>query len=106
LRLAEDTPGAAPSPADANLLHPPPEGKVLEAPARAAPPSVYQRTPSPMAAPDAVSEVSIGFARGDAVSLNGKPLSPATLLATLNQLGHDNGIGRVDLVEYRFVVLK
>jgi len=104
--IAKDKQGEAPFSVDANLLHSSSEGKVLEDPDRAAPPYVYQRTTSPMAAPDAVSEVSIGFARGDAVSLNGKPLSPATLLATLNQLGHDNGIGRVDLVENRFVGMK
>src|SRR5215470_3866088 len=104
--IAKDKQGEAPFSVDANLLHSSSEGKVLEDPGRAAPPYVYQRTSSPMAAPDAVSEVSIGFARGDAVSLNGKALSPATLLATLNQLGHDNGIGRVDLVENRFVGMK
>ncbi|HJZ29497.1 MAG TPA: argininosuccinate synthase [Hyphomicrobiaceae bacterium] len=104
--IAKDKQGEAPFSVDANLLHSSSEGKVLEDPDRAAPPYVYQRTTSPMAAPDAVSEVSIGFARGDAVSLNGKALSPATLLATLNQLGHDNGIGRVDLVENRFVGMK
>jgi len=104
--IAKDKQGEAPFSVDANLLHSSSEGKVLEDPGRAAPPYVYQRTTSPMAAPDAVSEVSIGFARGDAVSLNGKALSPATLLATLNQLGHDNGIGRVDLVENRFVGMK
>jgi argininosuccinate synthase len=67
---------------------------------------VYQRTISPMAAPDTVTEISIGFERGDAVSLNGKPLSPATLLTQLNALGKANGIGRIDLVENRFVGMK
>src|SRR6202008_4615484 len=70
------------------------------------PPYVYQRTISPMEAPDTPTEITIGFQRGDAVALNGKPLSPATLLAALNDLGRDNGIGRLDLVENRFVGMK
>ena len=91
---------------DANLLHSSSEGKVLEDPAQEPPPYVYQRTLSPMEAPDRATEITIGFLKGDAVSLDGKPLSPATLLARLNDLGRDNGIGRVDLVENRFVGMK
>jgi argininosuccinate synthase len=96
----------APYSVDANLLHSSSEGKVLEDPAHKAPEMVYQRTISPLAAPDAVTTVKIGFVKGDAVSLNGKKLSPATLLKALNDLGRDNGIGRIDLVENRFVGMK
>src|SRR6202008_3245248 len=70
------------------------------------PPYVYQRTISPMEAPDTPTEITIGFQRGDAISLNGNALSPATLLTALNDLGRDNGIGRLDLVENRFVGMK
>src|SRR5262245_51429991 len=104
--VAKDKRGEAPFSVDANLLHSSSEGKVLEDPAIDPPPYVYQRTISPMDAPDAVTEIAIGFSRGDAVSLNGEKLSPATLLTRLNQLGHDNGIGRIDLVENRFVGMK
>ncbi|MDX2156839.1 MAG: argininosuccinate synthase [Hyphomicrobiaceae bacterium] len=96
----------APYSVDANLLHSSSEGKVLEDPAHKAPEMVYQRTISPMTAPDKVTEIRIGFARGDAVSLNGQSMSPATLLKALNDLGRDNGIGRIDLVENRFVGMK
>ena len=71
-----------------------------------APEIVYQRTISPMEAPDKVTTITIGFKKGDAVSLNGKAQSPATLLKALNDLGRDNGIGRLDLVENRFVGMK
>ena len=104
--IAKDKRGEAPFSVDANLLHSSSEGKVLEDPAVAPPPDVYQRTLSPLEAPDEVSEIRIGFQSGDAVSLDGAPLSPATLLARLNALGHANGIGRVDLVENRFVGMK
>jgi argininosuccinate synthase len=104
--VAKDKEGEAPFSVDANLLHSSSEGKVLEDPAKAAPSIVYQRTISPMEAPDRTTEVSVGFQRGDAVSVNGKKLSPAALLARLNELGRDNGIGRVDLVENRFVGMK
>jgi argininosuccinate synthase len=104
--VAKDKRGEAPFSVDANLLHSSSEGKVLEDPAVEPPPYVYQRTISPMEAPDLVTEIEIGFERGDAVSLNGKALSPATLLAALNDLGRDNGIGRLDLVENRFVGMK
>jgi argininosuccinate synthase len=104
--IAKDKRGEAPFSVDANMLHSSSEGKVLEDPATAPPGYVYQRTLSPLEAPDKVSEIRIGFSRGDAVSLNGEHLSPATLLARLNALGHDNGIGRIDLVENRFVGMK
>ena len=104
--VAKDKEGEAPFSVDANLLHSSSEGKVLEDPNVKAPELVYQRTISPMAAPDKVATVKIGFAKGDAVSINGKALSPATLLKTLNDLGRDNGIGRLDLVENRFVGMK
>ena len=104
--VAKDKRGDAPFSVDANLLHSSSEGKVLEDPAVEPPPYVYQRTISPMEAPDQVTEIQIGFSQGDAVSLNGKALSPATLLAALNDLGRDNGIGRLDLVENRFVGMK
>jgi argininosuccinate synthase len=104
--VAKDKRGEAPFSVDANLLHSSSEGKVLEDPAVEPPPYVYQRTVSPMEAPDKAVDVEIGFAKGDAISLNGKELSPATLLAELNDLGRDNGIGRLDLVENRFVGMK
>jgi argininosuccinate synthase len=104
--IAKDKEGEAPFSVDANLLHSSSEGKVLEDPAKAAPSIVYQRTISPMDAPDKATDVRIGFAKGDAVSLDGKKLSPAALLTKLNALGRDNGIGRVDLVENRFVGMK
>jgi argininosuccinate synthase len=104
--VAKDKRGEAPFSVDANLLHSSSEGKVLEDPSIEAPPYVYQRTISPEEAPDEASEIRIGFERGDAVSLDGKKLSPAALLARLNELGRDNGIGRVDLVENRYVGMK
>ncbi|MDZ4843384.1 MAG: argininosuccinate synthase [Hyphomicrobium aestuarii] len=104
--IAKDKEGESPFSVDANLLHSSSEGKVLEDPAVKAPEVVYQRTISPMAAPDKVTAVKIGFMKGDAVSIDGMPLSPATLLAALNDLGRDNGIGRLDLVENRFVGMK
>jgi argininosuccinate synthase len=104
--VAKDKRGEAPFSVDANLLHSSSEGKVLEDPAVEPPPYVFMRTISPMDAPDVVTEIEVGFERGDAVSLNGKKLSPATLLAALNDLGRDNGIGRLDLVENRFVGMK
>ena len=104
--IAKDKRGDSPFSVDANLLHSSSEGKVLEDPAAEPPEYVHQRTLSPEEAPDKATIVEIGFERGDAVSIDGKPLSPATLLARLNQLGHDNGIGRLDLVENRFVGMK
>jgi argininosuccinate synthase len=104
--VPKDKQGEAPFSVDANLLHSSSEGKVLENPWNEAPEYVYQRTISPMDAPDAVTEITLAFKRGDAVALNGEALSPATLLARLNDLGRDNGIGRIDLVENRFVGMK
>jgi argininosuccinate synthase len=104
--VAKDKRGESPFSVDANLLHSSSEGKVLEDPAVEPPPYVYQRTISPEQAPDVVTIVTIGFEKGDPISIDGKRLSPATLLAKLNGLGRDNGIGRVDLVENRFVGMK
>src|SRR5690554_2124732 len=104
--VPKDKRGEAPFSVDANMLHSSSEGKVLEDPAAAAPDYVFQRTVSPMEAPDQVTTVEIGFERGDPVSIDGRRLSPAELLARLNDLGRDNGIGRVDLVENRFVGMK
>ncbi|WP_072396122.1 argininosuccinate synthase [Hyphomicrobium sp. CS1GBMeth3] len=104
--VAKDKEGESPFSVDANLLHSSSEGKVLEDPAKKAPEIVYQRTISPMDAPDKVTTIRIGFEKGDAVSLNGNRMSPATLLKALNDLGRDNGIGRIDLVENRFVGMK
>jgi argininosuccinate synthase len=106
ITIAKDKEGEAPFSVDANLLHSSSEGKVLEDPAKEAPGIVYQRTISPMDAPDKATEIRIGFAKGDANSIDGEKLSPATLLAKLNALGRDNGIGRLDLVENRFVGMK
>jgi argininosuccinate synthase len=104
--VAKDKRGEAPFSVDANLLHSSSEGKVLEDPAEEPPPYVYMRTIAPEEAPDTPTVVTIGFKKGDAVSLNGKPMSPAALLTALNDLGRDNAIGRVDLVENRFVGMK
>lgn len=104
--VAKDKEGESPFSVDANLLHSSSEGKALEDPAKKPPEVVYQRTISPMAAPDKVTTIKIGFEKGDPVSLDGKKLSPATLLKALNDLGRDNGIGRLDLVENRFVGMK
>ena len=87
-------------------LHSSSEGKVLEDPWAEPPEYVYQRTISPMEAPDRPTEITISFAKGDPVALDGKALSPATLFKALNDLGRDNGIGRIDLVENRFVGMK
>ena len=104
--IAKDKRGEAPFSVDANLLHSSSEGKVLEDPAVEAESIVYQRTLSPEEAPDRASVIEIGFERGDAVSIDGKALSPAALLTQLNALGKANGIGRIDLVENRFVGMK
>jgi argininosuccinate synthase len=104
--VPKDKQGEAPFSVDANLLHSSSEGKVLEDPWNEPPEFVHQRTISPMEAPDKVTEITIDFKNGDAVALNGKAMSPATLLAELNDLGRDNGIGRLDLVENRFVGMK
>ena len=104
--IAKGKENDAPYSVDANLLHSSSEGKVLEDPANEAPSMVYQRTISPMEAPDQAIDITVGFKNGDAISVNGKTMSPATVLTTLNKLGHDNGIGRIDLVENRFVGMK
>lgn len=104
--IAKDKRGESPFSVDANLLHASSEGKVLEDPAVEVPDYVYSRTLSPEEAPDEPTIVTIGFERGDAVSIEGEAMSPATLLAKLNELGHANGIGRLDLVENRFVGMK
>ena len=104
--IAKDKRGEAPFSVDANLLHSSSEGKVLEDPGQEADSIVYQRTLSPEEAPDKATTIEIGFERGDAVSVDGKRLSPAALLARLNELGRANGIGRIDLVENRFVGMK
>ena len=104
--IAKDKEGEAPFSVDANLLHSSSEGKVLEDPAVESPSVVYQRTISPEDAPDKATVIEIGFESGDAVSIDGSAMSPATLLAALNDLGRDNGIGRLDLVENRFVGMK
>ena len=104
--IAKDKRGEAPFSVDANLLHSSSEGKVLEDPAVEADAIVYQRTISPEEAPDRATNVEIGFERGDPVSIDGKAMSPATILTALNELGRANGIGRLDLVENRFVGMK
>jgi argininosuccinate synthase len=104
--VPKDKQGEAPFSVDANLLHSSSEGKVLEDPWQEPPEYVHQRTVSPFDAPDEATEITVGFKKGDAVSIDGKALSPATLLAALNDLGRDNGIGRLDLVENRFVGMK
>jgi argininosuccinate synthase len=104
--IAKDKRGDAPFSIDANLLHSSSEGKVLEDPSADAPEYVHQRTISPEGAPDKATVITIDFERGDPIAIDGEALSPAALLERLNQLGHDNGIGRLDLVENRFVGMK
>jgi argininosuccinate synthase len=104
--IAKDKRGEAPFSVDANLLHSSSEGKVLEDPSKEADSIVYQRTISPEEAPDKATYIEIGFEKGDAASIDGETLSPATLLTRLNALGKANGIGRLDLVENRFVGMK
>ncbi len=106
IQIAKDKRGDAPFSVDANLLHSSSEGKVLEDPAIEAPEFVYQRTISPEAAPDTPTVFTMDFERGDPVAINGVAMSPATILTKLNELGHDNGVGRLDLVENRFVGMK
>ena len=104
--IAKDKRGEAPFSVDANLLHASSEGKVLEDPAQEVPDYVYSRTVDPERAPDQPTYVTVAFERGDAVAIDGKKMSPATLLTRLNELGRTNGIGRLDLVENRFVGMK
>ena len=104
--IPRDKRGEAPFSVDANMLHSSSEGKVLEDPAEEPPAYVYQRTVSPEEAPDKATVVEIEFEKGDPVALDGKRMSPATLFQALNDYGRDNGIGRIDLVENRFVGMK
>ena len=106
IEIAKDKRGEAPFSVDANLLHTSSEGKALEDPGQEAPDFVFQRTLSPEQAPDTPETITIGFEKGDAVSINGAAMSPATLLTALNALGRKHGIGRLDLLENRFVGMK
>ena len=106
IEIAKDKRGEAPFSVDANLLHTSSEGKVLEDPYDEAPEYIYQRTVSPEAAPDKATYIQVGFERGDAVSIDGEDMSPATILTKLNELGGANGIGRLDLLENRYVGMK
>ena len=106
IQIPKDKRGEAPFSCDANILHTSSEGKVLEDPNVEAPDYVYQRSVSPEQAPDKPTYIEIGFEKGDAVSIDGEKMSPATLLEALNQYGGKNGIGRLDLVENRFVGMK
>jgi argininosuccinate synthase len=104
--IARDKRGEAPFSIDANLLHSSSEGKILEDPAVEADEIVYQRTIRPEDAPDRATVIAVDFVRGDPVAIDGEALSPAMLLTRLNALGRENGIGRLDLVENRFVGMK
>jgi argininosuccinate synthase len=104
--IAKDKRGEAPFSVDANLLHTSSEGKVLEDPAQEVPDYVYSRTLDPQEGPAEGAVITVGFERGDAVFIDGKKLSPAAVLAELNRLGRQHGIGRLDLVENRFVGMK
>ncbi|MEE2827863.1 MAG: argininosuccinate synthase [Myxococcota bacterium] len=101
-----DKRGEAPFSIDANLLHTSSEGKLLEDPANEAPEYVYSRTVSPEAAPDEPCSLEIEFKKGDPVAVNGVQLSPAALLTRLNEIAGANGVGRLDIVENRFVGMK
>ncbi len=104
--VPKDKRGESPFSTDANLLHTSSEGKVLEDPWEEVPDYVFSRTANPEDAPDAPEYITIGFERGDGVALNDEAMSPATLLAALNDIGRKHGIGRLDLVENRFVGMK
>ncbi len=104
--VAKDKRGEAPYSVDANLLHTSSEGKVLEDPSKPAPEYVYQRTVSPEQAPDQPSFIEIEFYKGDPIAIDGKKMTPAQILTNLNEIGGKNGIGRLDLVENRFVGMK
>ncbi|MEM1192473.1 MAG: argininosuccinate synthase [Pseudomonadota bacterium] len=106
IEIAKDKRGEAPFSVDANLLHTSSEGKVLEDPGVPAPDYVYQRTVDPVAAPNTPEEIEVSFKNGDPIAINGKALSPAVLLTALNEYGGKHGIGRLDLVENRFVGMK
>ena len=104
--IPKDKKGASPFSVDDNLFHTSTEGKVLENPKNSAPEFIFQRTVSPEKAPNKPSFVTINFKNGDPFGINGKKLSPAKLLTKLNDLAGKNGIGRVDLVENRFLGIK
>jgi argininosuccinate synthase len=104
--IEKDKRGDAPFSVDANLLHTSSEGKVLEDPAEAAPDYVYQRTVHPEDAPDTPEHIEITFEKGDAVAIDGVSMSPATILTSLNEFGRAHGVGRLDLVEGRYVGMK
>ena len=104
--IPRDKRGESPFSTDANMLHTSSEGKVLEDPWEETPDYVYSRTVNPEDAPDAPEYITIDFERGDGVAINGVGMSPATLLETLNDYGRKHGIGRLDLVENRFVGMK
>jgi argininosuccinate synthase len=104
--IAKDKRGEAPYSVDANLLHTSSEGKILEDPWIEADDMVYQRTVAPEDAPDKPLYIEVGFERGDAVSVDGEPLSPASLLTRLNEIGGAHGVGRLDLLENRFIGMK
>ncbi|MDC0164226.1 argininosuccinate synthase [Candidatus Pelagibacter bacterium] len=104
--IPKDKKGAPPFSVDDNIFHTSTEGKVLEYPKNSAPEFIFQRTVSPEKAPNKTTKVTIGFKNGDPISINGKKLSPEKLLDKLNDLAGKNGIGRVDLVENRFIGIK
>ena len=106
ISIPKDKKGASPFSVDDNLFHTSTEGKVLENPKNTAPEFIYQRTTSPEKAPNKITYVTIGFKNGDPITVNGKKLSPGNLLQKLNILAGKNGIGRVDLVENRFIGIK
>ena len=106
IEIATDKRGEAPFSVDANLLHTSSEGKALEDPGVEAPEFVYQRTVSPEDAPDQPEIITIAFEKGDPIAINGEEMSPATLLTALNEYGRKHGIGRLDLLENRFVGMK
>ncbi|HUS55220.1 MAG TPA: argininosuccinate synthase [Thermohalobaculum sp.] len=104
--IPRDKRGDAPFSVDANLLHTSSEGKVLEDPAEPAPDYVYQRTVHPEEAPDSPEYIEVSFEKGDAVAIDGAPMSPANILTSLNEYGRTHGVGRLDLVEGRYVGMK
>jgi len=104
--VPKDKKGAPPFSVDDNLFHTSTEGKVLEDPSKPAPEFIFQRTISPEKAPNTSSFITIGFKNGDPISINGKKYSPSQILTKLNVVGGKNGVGRVDLVENRFIGIK
>lgn len=104
--IAKDKRGEAPFSVDANLLHTSSEGKLLEDPWEEAPEYVYGRINSPEIAPDEPTYIDIEFEKGDAVAIDGEKMSPATILTKLNELGRINGVGRLDLLENRYIGMK